>query len=177
MPKRCGALETDLRVEPLSQDHGRAEFSCGEESLDRYLKTQARQDARRRFNAVFVMVGADQPTRILGYFSLSAYSLPREQIPEEIRNRLPRHDQVSAMLIGQFAVAREHQGRGLGAVLLDRALVRAYESADAVGASLVVVDALNDAAASFYRAFGFLSLADTKRLILPMWSAKRLAES
>jgi len=177
MPKRSDGLEADLRVEPLNRGHNRAEFSCGEETLDRYLKGQAGQDARRKFNAVFVMVRTEEPGRVLGYFSLSAYSLPWVQIPESIRNRLPRHDQVSAMLIGQFAVAREQQGQGLGGILLDRAICKAYESAGDVGSCLVVVDALTDAAANFYRAFDFVPLADSNRLILPMWLVKTLAET
>ena len=41
------------KVEPLGRDHNREGFSCGVESLDSYLKTQATQDIRRKANAVF----------------------------------------------------------------------------------------------------------------------------
>ena len=45
------------------------------QSLDNYLKMQASQDMRRKANAVFVMVGAQAPTRIVGYFTLWAHTL------------------------------------------------------------------------------------------------------
>ena len=39
----------------LDEAHDRGSFACGVESLDRYLKTQAGQDLRRKANAVFVL--------------------------------------------------------------------------------------------------------------------------
>jgi hypothetical protein len=38
---------TNIIVEPLGRQHDRAAFHCGAEALDRYLKQQARQDARK----------------------------------------------------------------------------------------------------------------------------------
>ncbi len=45
-------------------------FTYGAESLDRYLKTQAGQDVRRKANAVFVLTSQDDPRRVLGYYTL-----------------------------------------------------------------------------------------------------------
>jgi predicted GNAT family N-acyltransferase len=75
---------------------------------------------------------------------------------------------VSAVLLGRLAVDKNLQGRGLGAILLASALRKAYENAAVVGPSMVVVDAIDEQAASFYRAHGFIPLADSMRLILPM---------
>ena len=75
---------------------------------------------------------------------------------------------MSATLIGRLAIATSHQGRGLGGDLLVRALRKADESADVVGSSIVVVDALDESAARFYAAHGFIRLPDSPRLILPM---------
>ncbi len=62
MEKRPSA---DLRIVPLDARHDGAGFSCGVESLDRYLETQAGQDVRRKANAVFVLSERGQPVRIL----------------------------------------------------------------------------------------------------------------
>lgn len=59
------AAPAALRIEPLAATHDRASFSCGVESLDAYLKTQAGQDIRRKANAVFVLVEPGEPRRIL----------------------------------------------------------------------------------------------------------------
>jgi DNA polymerase IIIc chi subunit len=51
---------TRFRIEPLDRKrHDWAAFVCGVEAIDRYLKTQATQDMRRKANAVLVMVPLD----------------------------------------------------------------------------------------------------------------------
>jgi predicted GNAT family N-acyltransferase len=160
--------EVFYRLEPLAKHHDRDGFHCGADSLDQYLKTQASQDMRRKANAVFVLTPQDEPSRIAGYFTLCAYGLAPGNIPEAAKKHLPRYPMVSATLMGRLAVATEFQGRGLGAILLAKALAKAYESAAQVGSSMVVVDAIDERAASFYAAHGFIQLADSMRLILPM---------
>ncbi|HXC26135.1 MAG TPA: GNAT family N-acetyltransferase [Gemmatimonadaceae bacterium] len=137
-------------------------------SLDRYIATQASQDMQRKANAVFVLVPQIAPSRIAGYFTLCASALSPGDIPDAVRKRLPRYPLVSTTLIGRLAVDTEYQGRGVGALLLARALRLAYGNADVVGSSMVVVDAMDASAAKFYAAHGFLRLVDSNRLILPM---------
>lgn len=158
----------DLHIVPLGDEHDRAAFDCGVESLNRYLQTQARQDLRRRANAVFVLGSVDEPACILGYYTLCALAVSQGDVPATARKHVPRYPLVSATLIGRLAVARDMQGHRLGVVLLADALQRAFESAGTVGSSMVVVDALNEAAAGFYEAHGFTRLPDSSRLILPM---------
>ena len=157
-----------FRVEPLGRGHDRAGFSCGEESLDRYFRTQASQDIRRKANAVFVMVDLNQPRRVIGYFTLCATALSPGLVPEAGLRHIPRYPLVSATLVGRLAVDKSSQGRGVGAMLLANALHKAYGNAAIVGSSMVVVDAINDRAVSFYEAHGFIRLVDSMRLILPM---------
>jgi GNAT superfamily N-acetyltransferase len=166
------AVGKHYRIDPLGKPHDRQAFTCGVDSLDGYLKTQASQDMKRKSTAVFILSSAESPekipTTILGYFSLSAYALEQDVIPEVARRHLPRYPMVGATLIGRLAVASAWQGRGLGAVLLSEALRKAYENAAVVGSSMVVVDALDESAANFYARSGFLKLPDSMRLILPM---------
>jgi GNAT superfamily N-acetyltransferase len=164
-----GRTRADLyRLEALGKQHDRAAFCCGVESLDAYLKTKASQDMRRKANAVFVLVPEDSPGRIAGYFTLCAYGLSPGAIPEAARKHIPRYPQVSATLLGRLAVSADLQGHGLGAILLAQALRKAYENAAVVGSSMVVVDAIDERAARFYRAHGFIPLPDSMRLVLPM---------
>ena len=160
----------------LDEQHDRGSFTCGVESLDRYLKTQAGQDVRRKANAVFVLSEVGKPTNILGYYTLCAMAVSHGDVPEAARKHIPRYPLVSATLIGRLAVAKEHQGQRLGAVLLADALQRAFESAGTVGSSMVVVDALDESAAGFYAAHGFVRLPDSLRLVLPMRLAGGRAE-
>lgn len=157
------------RLEPLGKQHDDREcFRCGVESLDAYLKTQASQDMRRKANAVFVLTPQDEPCRIAGYFTLCAYGISPGAIPHAAQKYIPRYPVVSATLLGRLAASTKFQGRGVGSILLARALAKAYENADVVGSSMVVVDAIDERAAGFYRAHGFIPLPESMRLVLPM---------
>lgn len=165
MPKRISA---DLRIVVLNDGHDRGRFTCGVESLDRYLKTQAGQDVRRKANAVFVLSSEDEPARVLGYYTLCAMAISQGDVPEAARKHVPRYPLVSSTLIGRLAIAKDRQGQHLGSILLADALERAFQSADTIGSSMVIVDALDETAAGFYAAHGFVRLPDPLRLVLPM---------
>lgn len=158
----------DLRIEPLNATHDRAAFTCGVESLDSYFKTQAGQDVRRKANAVFVLTPEADPASVLGFYTLCAMAISQGDVPEAARRHVQRYPLVSCTLIGRLAIATTRHGQGLGSVLLADALQRACESAHTVGSSMVIVDALNETAARFYAAHGFVRLPDSMRLVLPM---------
>jgi ribosomal protein S18 acetylase RimI-like enzyme len=161
----------DLCVAVLSDVHDRNGFTCGVESLDRYLRTQAGQDVRRKANAVFVLSRQAAPDRVLGYYTLCAMAISHGEVPEMARKHIPRYPLVSCTLIGRLAVASSHQGQRLGSILLADALQHAFDSAGTVGSSMVVVDALNEASAGFYAAHGFVTLPQSRRLVLPIRQA------
>ncbi len=146
-----------IRIVPLESSHDRAGFSCGSEPLDRYLQTQATQDIRRGVASAFVAVATGAPAQILGFFTLSAASIVPADLPTDTAKRLPRHP-VPAALIGRLAVDRSAAGRGLGAILLADAVDKAMAAAETVAMAAIVVDPIDDAARSFYAAFGFRSL-------------------
>lgn len=170
------APRPDLRVEALASHHDRDGFACGVDSLDRYLRIQASQDVRRKANGVFILIEPDHPSIVLGYYTLCATGLPQGEVPEAARKHAPRYPLVSATLVGRLAISQTRQGEGLGALLLADAVRRAYASAGTVGSSMLIVDALNERAAAFYQANGFLRLPDSLRLILPMQTIRRLVE-
>lgn len=164
----------DLAIVALCDGHDRVAFTCGVDSLDRYFRSQAGQDVRRRANGVFVLVDPASPERVLGYYTLSATALPPGEVPETARKHIPRYPLVSATLIGRLAIAADRQGQRLGALILVDALRRALGSAETVGSSMVVVDALDAGAARFYAAHGFIRLSESSRLVLPMRTIQRL---
>jgi predicted GNAT family N-acyltransferase len=173
----ASAEESLYRLDPLGKHHDRAEFACGVESLDSYLKTQATQDMRRKANAVFVLAPESAPNKIAGYFTLCAYGLSPGAIPEAAQKYIPRYPVVSATLIGRLAISKYLQGQRLGSVLLAQALRKAYENASVVGSSMVVVDAIDDRAVRFYQAHGFVKLPESMRLILPMRTIAELTSA
>jgi hypothetical protein len=84
----CGG-ESRISDRLLDDEHDRIDLACGAESLDRYLKTQAGQDVRRKANAVFVLSERDEPARILGYYALCAMAFSQGEVPEAARKHIP----------------------------------------------------------------------------------------
>ena len=148
-------------------------FSCGVPALDQYLQKQARQDAKKRVAAVFVLT-PDGRT-IAGYYTLSQYSVDLDAIPEEIAKRLPKYPSVPATLIGRLAVSNAFRGQKLGEMLLMDALNRCLSGSRQVASAAVIVDVKDDQTAGFYKRYGFIDLTKIpKRLFLPMATVEKL---
>lgn len=165
-----GAL---FRVTPFIAEIGRTDFCSGADSLDRYLLAQASQDIRRRVTACFLALAPNG--KIAGYYTLASSNLLLNDLPVELRKRLPRYPTVPAVLMGRLAVAREFQGKGLGAALLADATERAIRSE--IASYALLVSAMDDAAAKFYAHHGFIALPDSPLLLfLPLATARKIVK-
>jgi GNAT superfamily N-acetyltransferase len=143
-----------IRVEVLGAEHDRSAFCCGVPALDRYLREQAGQDARRRVAAPFVATGDGR--RVLGFYTLSATSIQLTEVPEPLARKLPRYPRLPATLLGRLATDLSARGVGLGRFLLVDAMVRAVRSE--IASFALVLDAKDETAASFYEREGFIRL-------------------
>lgn len=167
----AGVADDSLRVEILGSQHDRTRFACGVEALDRYLRVQAGQDARKNMAAAFVLVLSDGS--IGGYYTLSATSVNPGELPEPITRKLPRYPLIPATLLGRLAIDRRHHGKGYGRFLLADALYRSQRSE--VASFAVIVDAKDDNARKFYQRESFLPFPDQPmKLFLPMASIEGL---
>lgn len=155
-------------IVPLDDAHDRRAFHCGIEPLDRYLHVQAGQDQRRRVAVCFVLHDAAR-SRIAGYYTLSAFSVIGEALPDALQKKLPKYGQIPCTLLGRLAVDTEYRGLGLGRHLLLDGLHRALLHAAEIASWAVIVDAKDEAAERFYSRYGFISLTQTpRRFFLPM---------
>lgn len=163
-----------FRIEPLG-GHDRAAFSCGVEPLDRYLREQAGQDARKHAAAPFVLLTPGN--RVAGYYTLSSTIVLAEDLPEEDIKKLkwPRYPQLPATLIGRLARDIAFRGQRIGELLLLDALKRAFGSIGTVASLAVIVGVKDEHARQFYSKYGLLSFPDAQdRMYLPMRTAERL---
>jgi GNAT superfamily N-acetyltransferase len=151
-----GAPEGSLRVEALGPHHDRNSFDSGVEVLDRYLRTQAGQEARKNIAAPFVLVLPDGA--IGGYYTLSSTAVKLNELPADVTRRLPRYPLVPATLLGRLAVDVRYRGKGYGRFLLADALHRVVRNE--IASFAVVVDAKDEAARRFYERESFLPLLD-----------------
>lgn len=144
------------RIEALSAHHDRSSFASGAEPLDRYFRTQAGQEARKKVAAPFVLVLSDGS--IAGFYTLSATAVRMTELPDAVARKLPRYPFVPATLLGRLAVNQRHQGKGYGRFLLADALYRAVRSE--IASFAVIVDAKDQAARRFYERESFQPFPD-----------------
>lgn len=155
-----------FRVTPLDSGHDRSAFTSGSPQLDRYFREQVTQDVRRRVAACFVALDRQ---RVAGYCTLASASVSLTDLRSHIGRKLPRYPSVPAVRMGRLAVDLAFKGLGLGGALLADALDRAARSE--IAAYALIVDAKDDAAATFYRHHGFIALPDApSTLFLPLAS-------
>jgi len=159
---------TQMAILPLDPSvHDRAGFDCGVEALNRYLREQAGQDIRRHAAGCWVLAEACDPTRVLGFYTLSPESVEAAQIPElspSQRKRLPRYERLGAALLGRLAVSTAVHGQGLGTQLLYDAMHRALTAE--IPSVLIVADPKDEKAETFYTGHGFHPLDASRMFIL-----------
>jgi GNAT superfamily N-acetyltransferase len=152
-------------IEPLGKQHDRTRFSCGQPDLDDWFRLRASQDEKRNVARVFVAVAPD--LGVIGFYSLSSLSLALETLPQEVAHKLPRYDAIPAALIGRLARDGRVRGQGVGELLLADAIQRILGAGRSIAVFAIVVDAKDERAVDFYKAFGFRAFPlHPKRLFL-----------
>lgn len=152
--------------------HLRTDFDCGVPALNDYLQRLADQHRRRHLSQTYVLIESAKPARILGYYTLCAAQISTESLPEAQRRKLPRYP-IPCFRLARLASHQHERGRGLGRCLLGLAVDRCLKAREHMAAHALIVDAKDEAAAAFYRHFGFIACADQPLLLwLPLgeWS-------
>ncbi len=147
------------RLDP--ERHDVRGFTCGEVSLDTWLREQAVPATARRTARTWVWV--DQPGAVVSYYALAAHKVAREDVPTNIGRGGPT--EIPAVLLARLALSESLRGHGLGAVLVADALARIVDATQTVAARLVVVDALHQRVAQFCESLGFRRIPDSLRLV------------
>ncbi|MCF8460507.1 MAG: GNAT family N-acetyltransferase [Flavobacteriales bacterium] len=154
-------------TEPFNpKKHTRTAFDCGKhKSLTNYLKLQATKESK--IGLAKTHVHTDNEHNVLGYFTLSSSELPRESVPEELLKKLPEsYSGYPAILIGRLAITQSQQGFGLGGELMVEAIEMCINHAETIGTRAILVDPIDEDAASFYEKFMFKRLPDSNRMVL-----------
>jgi len=137
--------------EELREHHDRSRFDSGNADIDRWLRDHALHASAMNTGRTFVWHAGDG--LVVAYFTLAAHLVSKEAVPRRVGRGSP--SVIPAILLARLALDRSEHGRGLGAELLWDALSRAVAANRQAAARVVVVDAVNAAAASFYQHFGF----------------------
>lgn len=156
------------RPQPLRDNHDRDGFDCGEAELNDWLRRRAQSAEGLSARTFVVCEGA----AVIGYYSLATGAVERAALPTaRLRRNLP--ESVPIVILGRLAIDGCYQGRQLGTWLLRDAIERTVGLSSEVGFRGLLVHALDERAARFYRNYGFLPCPaeGVETLILPLETA------
>jgi len=161
-----------LQIEALDR-HQRNKFDCGEEALNIFLQTLARQQQEKGISKTFVLVDLSMPETIIGFFSLMACEVVSDNLPLAFARKYP--SKAPGAKLARLAVDRTHQGKGYGQLMMIEAMKKAQLVAENIGIIGFFVDAKNHAARSYYEQFGFISFREQPlEMFLPMATLRQV---
>src|SRR5208337_3096221 len=135
----------------LEKGHDLSAFDCGVPRLNDYLRKYALTNHQNRSARTYV---AERGERVVGYYTLAAGSVGREETPRRVAKGLGQYP-VPVILLARLAVNMSEGGRGLGGGLVKDAILRAAQAADIIGVRALLTHAKDEAAKTFYQHFGF----------------------
>ena len=142
----------------LAAEHVVSEFDSGVPSLDEWLRRRALVNQSKGASRTYVLSDAD---RVVAFYALAASAVASGAALGRFKRNMP--EPIPVVVLGRLAIARSHQGRGLGRALFQDAAQRVIHASDAIGIRGLLVHAISDEAKSFY-----LSLGLTPSPIEPM---------
>jgi GNAT superfamily N-acetyltransferase len=135
--------------EPLTAEHALGTFDSGVASLDDWLRRRALPNQVSGASRTFVVRDAGE---VIAYHALAASAVAPDAAPGRFRRNMP--DPIPVVVLARLAIARTHQGRGLGRALFQDAAHRVIHAADTIGIRGLLVHAISEEAKAFYIRLG-----------------------
>jgi hypothetical protein len=148
----------------LNASHDFSRFDCGNEALNDWLKVRA-LDSEGKTARTYV---ACDNNSVIGYYCISSGAVERSELPKALRKHgLP--NPIPIAIIGRLARDLSYKGTGLGLDLLHDALSKIVLASETIGIRCVLVHAIDDQAAKFWRENEFIeSSIGARTFFLPI---------
>lgn len=154
--------------EAITANHDLSVFDCGNADLNRWLVNRALASEGKSARTVVVAVG----NAVVAYYCISAGAVERNAFASA-KQRRNQPDPIPVLVLGRLAVDKGYAGRGFGKGLLKDAILRTLTASEIAGVRALVVHAIDDEAAKFYKKFGFVaSPLNSRTYLLPIETAK-----
>ena len=149
---------------PLATEHDVSTFSCGHVSFDDWLKRRALSNQKANASRTYVVTDG---ARVIAYYALASGALASAAATGKLRRNMP--DPIPMAILGRLAIDEAFQGQGLGRALFRDAAFRILAAADVIRIRGMLVQAISDEAAAFYRALGLdATHADPRTLTITL---------
>ena len=146
---------------PIQPEHDCAGFSCGQVSLDDWLRRRALSNQRTNASRTYVTTAG---RRVIAYYALASGALACAEATGKLRRNMP--DPIPMAILGRLAIDLSHQGKGLGRALFRDAALRVLSAASIIGIRGLMVHAISNETATFYTAIGLEPSPDNPHILM-----------
>jgi hypothetical protein len=143
----------------LNATHDLSRFDCGNDALNTWLKSNA---LKSEGQSVRTYVACEGNT-VVGYYCIATGSVERKALPSKLKREQGIPNQIPVAIIGRLARDLAYRGTGLGLDLLQDALRRIVSASEIIGVRCVLVHAIDDHAAKFWKDNEFIEYPDGSR--------------
>jgi GNAT superfamily N-acetyltransferase len=150
---------------PLTRAHDLSRFNSGKSELDEWLRNNALHSEGRSARTYVVCEGL----AVVGYYCIATGSVEPRQLPPKMKRARGLPNQIPVAIIGRLARDESYRGRGLGKDLLQDALQRILSASQIIGVRAILVHAVDDEAARFWKEHEFIECPiDSGTFYLPI---------
>ena len=152
----------------MRPDHQCGKFSCGQASLDEWLRAQTLR-AQISGTARTHVWTRPEDDAVTAYFAIAPTLVRRGEVSRSMSGGV---EVVPAYLLARLALDQSLHGQRLGSELLIDALQVIVAAADTAAGRLILVDAIDDTAHAFHRHHDFIPIAGERRLAMKVATAR-----
>lgn len=152
----------------IEADHSIADFDCGKQALNDWLKQRALKNEGKASRTYVVCSAAGEDAgSVIAYYTLAMGAVAHDDAPSWAKRNMP--NPIPVTVLGRLAVDAKHHGKGLGQAMMKEAIQRTLEASRTIGARALIVHAIDDEAIGFYVPFGLQRFpADSRTMFLPI---------
>lgn len=136
---------------PFLIEHDVTGFSCGDASLDHWIRSTAARNESNNASRTFVVCAEE---RVVAFYALAAGSVDRAYVPKSLQRNMP--NPLPVVVLGRLAVDQRYQDRELGSGLLKDAMIRVALTSQTIGVKAMLVHAISEDARQWYLKRWFL---------------------
>ena len=131
----------------MNSTHDLGRFDCGNGALNTWLKSNALESEGQSARTYV----ACESNVVVGYDRIATGSVERRALPSKLKRQQGLPNQIPVAIIGRLARDITYRGTGLGLDLLQDALRRIVSASEIIGVRCVLVHAIDDNAAKFWK--------------------------
>ena len=127
-------------------------FRCASEAQTSWLRQHGPNNLKPGTAAkVYVVTESANPHDVVAFFAWCMSATASETLPARLRQGVGGYPIQPFLLLARFGVHSDHEGHGIGSLMLRHVIVETYNYSKKIGCRGLLIHAEGSAAVGFYR--------------------------